>query len=54
LFLGDGLDADHVDARYDAGVLTVRIPVAEEAKPRKVEIGSGPMPKPIEAISTAA
>jgi HSP20 family protein len=38
LFLGETLDADHIDAAYDAGVLTLRIPVAEKAKPRKIEI----------------
>ena len=41
LFLGDGLDPERIDAQYDNGVLTVRIPVAEQAKPRKIEIGSG-------------
>ena len=38
--LGDGLDTDHVDAGYDHGVLTITIPVAEQAKPRKVSVGS--------------
>jgi HSP20 family protein len=38
LFLGDTLDAEHIDANYDAGVLTLRIPVAERAKPRKIPI----------------
>jgi HSP20 family protein len=38
LFLGDALDTDNVKADYDAGVLTLRIPVAKKAKPRKVEI----------------
>lgn len=53
LFLGDGLDADHIDASYQDGVLTVTIPVAEQAKPRKVEIthGSG-APSAIEASSS--
>ena len=41
LFLGDNLDAEHTEASYDHGVLTVIIPVAESAKPRKVEITSG-------------
>jgi HSP20 family protein len=41
LFLGDTLDTDHIEANYDAGVLTLRIPVAEQAKPRKIEIGGG-------------
>ena len=39
LFLGETLDADRLTADYDDGVLTVRIPVAEQAKPRKIEIG---------------
>ena len=38
LILGDTLDAEHVKATYDGGVLTLRIPVAEKAKPRKIEI----------------
>ena len=38
LILGDTLDVEHVKATYDAGVLTLRIPVAEKAKPRKIEI----------------
>jgi HSP20 family protein len=39
LFLGDALDTEHITAAYDAGVLTLRIPVAEQAKPRRIEIG---------------
>ena len=38
LFLGDTLDAEHISAHYDAGVLTLRIPVAPQAKPRKISI----------------
>jgi HSP20 family protein len=38
LLLGDSLDTDNIDASYDAGVLTLRIPVAEAAKPRKIAI----------------
>jgi HSP20 family protein len=49
LFLGDTLDADHVEASYDAGVLTLRIPIAEKAKPRKIEITGGGAPKQINA-----
>ncbi|KAA2252457.1 Hsp20/alpha crystallin family protein [Solihabitans fulvus] len=41
LFLGDTLATDRITADYDAGVLTLRIPIAEQAKPRKIEIGSG-------------
>jgi HSP20 family protein len=40
LFLGDTLDTEHIQASYDAGVLTLRIPVLEKAKPRKIAITS--------------
>ncbi|GAA4251376.1 Hsp20/alpha crystallin family protein [Dactylosporangium darangshiense] len=40
LVLGDALDTDRLEATYDAGVLTLRIPVAEKARPRKIEIGT--------------
>ncbi|MEU0881338.1 Hsp20/alpha crystallin family protein [Lentzea sp. NPDC005914] len=50
LFLGDTLDTDRIDASYDAGVLTLRIPIAERAKPRKIAINSGDeTPKQIDA-----
>jgi HSP20 family protein len=49
LFLGETLDADQLTANYDAGVLTLRIPVAEKAKPRKVEITAGESAKEINA-----
>jgi HSP20 family protein len=39
LVLGDNLDTDKIDASYDAGVLRLRIPVAEKAKPRKIALG---------------
>jgi len=38
LVLGDNLDLDRIQARYDAGVLRLSIPVAERAKPRRIEI----------------
>src|SRR3984885_13630642 len=38
LFLGDTLDTEHIEADYEAGVLTLRIPIAEKAKPRKIAI----------------
>jgi len=41
LVLGDNLDTEHIEAGYDGGVLTLKIPIAESAKPRKIEIGSG-------------
>jgi HSP20 family protein len=40
LFLGDTLDGDNIEADYAAGVLTLRIPVAERAKPRRVAVNS--------------
>ena len=40
LILGDNLDTDHITAAYDGGVLTLTIPVAERAKPRKIAINS--------------
>ena len=39
-FLGDGLDTDAIEAGYDQGVLTVRIPVREAARPKKITVGS--------------
>ncbi|KUM39297.1 MAG: Hsp20/alpha crystallin family protein [Arthrobacter sp.] len=41
LLLGEALDTEKVKASYDGGVLTVRIPVAEKARPRKIEGSSG-------------
>ena len=40
LFLGDTLDVDAIQADYVDGVLTLRLPVAERAKPRRVEINA--------------
>lgn len=36
--LGDGLAVDQIDAGYTDGVLTISIPVAEQAKPRKINV----------------
>ncbi|MEF9903441.1 Hsp20/alpha crystallin family protein [Streptomyces sp. P9-A2] len=41
LFLGENLDTERIDASYEAGVLRLRIPVAERAKPRKIAISGG-------------
>jgi HSP20 family protein len=50
LFLGDSLDTEHIQAAYEAGVLTLRIPVAEQAKPRKIAItGADEEPRQINA-----
>ncbi len=54
LFLGESLNADGIQANYENGVLTVNIPVAEQAKPRKVEIAAGGGQQAIEAGSQAA
>jgi HSP20 family protein len=48
LMLGDVLDVDHVDATYRNGVLTLRIPLHETAKPRQITI------KDNEALETEA
>ncbi|MGW3558388.1 Hsp20/alpha crystallin family protein [Streptomyces sp. NPDC000963] len=41
LMLADTLDTEKITADYEAGVLTLRIPIAERAKPRKIAIGRG-------------
>ncbi|HEX3004892.1 MAG TPA: Hsp20/alpha crystallin family protein [Angustibacter sp.] len=38
LTLGSGLDLDRIEARYDDGVLSLLLPVAEEAKPRRIQV----------------
>ena len=55
LFLGESLDTDAIEANYDQGVLTLTIPVAEQAKPRRVAIsGQSNGPTAVEANSSAA
>jgi len=49
LVLGENLDLEQIDAGYDAGVLRLRIPVAEKAKPRKVEVSVGGQQTAIDA-----
>jgi HSP20 family protein len=49
LFLGETLDTDRIEASYDMGVLTLRIPIAEKAKPRKIEVTGGGGAKQIHA-----
>ncbi|MFD7282290.1 Hsp20/alpha crystallin family protein [Streptomyces sp. NPDC059862] len=46
-FLGETLDTERVDAAYDAGVLRLHVPIAEQAKPRKIAITGGNTPKQI-------
>jgi HSP20 family protein len=38
VFLGDSLDAEHVKASYDQGVLTLTVPVLEQSRPRRVQV----------------
>ena len=49
LFLGDGLDTDNIQASYKDGVLTLTIPVAEKAKPRRIEVTTEPQREAITA-----
>jgi HSP20 family protein len=49
LFLGDTLDSENVQANYEHGVLTLTIPVAEAAKPRRVQVGGRQDAQTIEA-----
>ena len=41
LVLGDNLDLAKIQASYEGGVLRLRVPVAEQAKPRKIQINTG-------------
>jgi HSP20 family protein len=54
LTLPDGVDADKVEAKFDRGVLEVRIPKPEERKPRRISIGgsNGSSHKTIEGTAT--
>jgi HSP20 family protein len=55
LFLGESLDPEQVEAMYQNGVLTLTIPVAEQAKPRKVQVTSGEeQPQVLEANANDA
>jgi len=40
LMLAESLESDKLEANYDQGVLTIKIPVAEHAKPRRVQVSS--------------
>lgn len=51
LALGDGVDAEHISADYSNGVLTVTIPVAERAKPRRIQVAAGDQPSTPEVTS---
>jgi HSP20 family protein len=49
LFLGDTLDTDALAADYADGVLTLRVPIAEKAKPRRVEVTASGRASELEA-----
>jgi HSP20 family protein len=51
LVLGDNLDLERIDASYDAGVLRLVVPVAERAKPRKIEVSGVAAKETQDAIS---
>ena len=40
LYLGDNLDAGRLEASFDQGILTLTVPVAEQAKPRRIQVSS--------------
>lgn len=42
VFLGTNLDTEHIEAQYQAGVLTLSIPVAPHAKPRRIQVQNRP------------
>lgn len=52
VLLGDSLDTSQLQASYNNGVLTVTLPVAEQAQPRRITVGTGGGQTAIEASST--
>lgn len=48
LRVGTRIDSEAIEASYDDGVLTLRLPIAAEAKPRRVEVRSSGEQKTIE------
>jgi HSP20 family protein len=54
VLLGESLDTSRLEATYDQGVLTITIPVAEQAQPRKIAVGGGQKPTAIDADSRDA
>ena len=56
LLLGEGMDAERIEATYDHGVLTLHVPIAERAKPRRIPVavaGREQGPQVIEGSSTS-
>jgi HSP20 family protein len=54
LFLSETLDTDRIAAEYRDGVLTLRLPITEKAKPRRVPIQASDAPAAIDATSQPA
>jgi HSP20 family protein len=51
--LGQNVDTSNISANYENGVLSVVIPVAEKAKPRKIAVQTAP-PAPVKAAKVKA
>nr|WP_090275662.1 Hsp20/alpha crystallin family protein [Mycolicibacterium komanii]CRL68706.1 heat shock protein Hsp20 [Mycolicibacterium komanii] len=54
LSLGEGVDTSNISATYENGVLSVTIPLAERAKPRKIDVAHGGGQKSIEPTTVEA
>ncbi|MGY4711058.1 Hsp20/alpha crystallin family protein [Mycolicibacterium sp. CBM1] len=54
LSLGEGIDTTKISATYENGVLTVTIPLAERAKPRRIEVAHSAGSQPIEPTTVDA
>jgi HSP20 family protein len=52
MFVSDNLDTDHLTADYEHGVLWVRIPMREQAKPRRIEVGTSQSQRAINVSSS--
>lgn len=53
VLLGENLDADRLEASFHDGILEITVPVAEAAKPRKIQLtANGSKPEAIEATSS--
>jgi HSP20 family protein len=51
VLLGESLDTSKLEAAYDQGVLSITIPVAEQAQPRKIAVSGRQAPTAIDAAS---
>ncbi|GAA1166504.1 hypothetical protein GCM10009584_04350 [Ornithinimicrobium humiphilum] len=54
LMLGENLDTDRIEATYDAGVLSLSIPVAEQARPRRITVTTGTGGSTVQGLTTGA